>query len=250
MLHLRSTVVAASLMLLWTTAQAETVSVAVASNFTAPMQAIAAQFAQDTGHTAQLSFGATGKFYAQITHGAPFGVLLAADDTTPAKIAQAGLGDGASRMTYAVGRLVLWSPQPGYVDREGQVLRTGRYAHLAMANPKVAPYGQAAAATLEKLGLTTHVTPKTVLGENIGQTYQFVASGNAALGFVALSQVMQHGALTHGSAWIIPATMHPPLRQEAIVLNPGKHNAAAQALIAYLKSAPARAIMRDYGYAF
>jgi molybdate transport system substrate-binding protein len=174
-------------------AHAAEVQVAVAANFTAPMQKIAALFEQDTGHKAVLSFGATGKFYAQIANGAPFGVLLAADDTTPEKIGKEGLGDGATRFTYAIGQLVLWSKQPGYVDAEGKVLAKSDWKHIAIANPKLAPYGLAAMQTLDKLGLTAQVQPRVVTGENIGQTYQFAASGNAPLGFVALSQVMEDG---------------------------------------------------------
>lgn len=226
------------------------VSVAVAANFTAPMQRIAAQFEQDTGHKAVLSFGATGKFYAQIANGAPFGVLLAADDATPQKIAREGLGNGATRFTYAIGRLVLWSKQPGYVDAEGQVLRTGDWKHIAIANPKLAPYGLAAMQTLDKLGLAAQVQPRVVTGENIGQTYQFAASGNAPLGFVALSQVMENGQLREGSAWVVPATMHAPIRQDAIVLQRGKGNPAADALMQYLRGEKARAVIRAYGYDF
>lgn len=230
--------------------QAETVSVAVASNFTAPMQKIAEAFAQDTGHQAVLSFGATGKFYAQIHHGAPFGVLLAADDTTPAKIASEGQGDAASRFTYAIGKLVLWSPQVGYVDAQGEVLKQNAFQHIAMANPKLAPYGLAAEQTLGKLGLLAQIKPKLVQGENIGQTYQFVATGNAQLGFVALSQVMANGKIQSGSAWVVPAAMHTPIRQDAIVLNQAKDNVAAKALMDYLKGDKARAIISAYGYAF
>jgi molybdate transport system substrate-binding protein len=233
-----------------TSAQADTVAVAVAANFTAPMQEIAAAFAQDTGHTAELSFGATGKFYAQIAHGAPFGVLLAADATTPQKIAAEGLGEDASRFTYAIGQLVLWSRQPGYVDASGDVLRSGSWTHIAIANPKLAPYGAAAMQTLDKLGLTAAVLPRVVQGENIGQTYQFAASGNAQLGFVALSQVMQHGQLTAGSAWVVPAGLHAPIRQDAILLKGAEHNPAAKALLDYLRGDKARAIIRSYGYAF
>ena len=224
--------------------------VAVAANFTAPMQRIAAQFEQDTGHKAVLSFGATGKFYAQIANGAPFGVLLAADDATPQKIAREGLGNGATRFTYAIGRLVLWSKQPGYVDAEGQVLRTGDWKHIAIANPKLAPYGLAAMQTLDKLGLAAQVQPRVVTGENIGQTYQFAASGNAQLGFVALSQVMENGQLREGSAWVVPATMHAPIRQDAIVLQRGEGNPAADALMQYLRGEKARAVIRAYGYDF
>lgn len=231
-------------------AQAATISVAVASNFTAPMQAIAQAFAQDTGHEAQLSFGATGKFYAQIHHGAPFGMLLSADSTTPAKLAQEGRADAATRFTYAVGRLVLWSPRSGYVDPQGQVLQRHDWQHIAIANPKLAPYGLAAEQTLHKLGLLAQTRPKVVQGENIGQTYQFVATSNAALGFVALSQVMQDGRIAQGSAWVVPADMHAPIRQDAIVLNSAKDNPAAAALVQYLQSDKARTIMGAYGYSF
>ena len=231
-------------------AHADEVAVAVAANFTAPMQKIAAAFEKDTGHKATLSFGATGKFYTQIANGAPFGILLAADDTTPEKIGKEGLGDGATRFTYAIGQLVLWSKQPGYVDAQGQVLRTGDWKHIAIANPKLAPYGLAAMQTLDKLGLAAQVQPRVVTGENIGQTYQFAASGNAPLGFVALSQVMENGQLREGSAWVVPATMHAPIRQDAIVLQRGEGNPAADALMQYLRGEKARAVIRAYGYDF
>lgn len=231
-------------------AHSETISVAVASNFTAPMRDIAQAFAQDTGHEAQLSFGATGKFYAQINHGAPFGMLLAADDTTPAKIAKEGQGDASTRFTYAVGKLVLWSKQSGYVDNQGDVLKKNDWQYIAIANPKLAPYGLAAEQTLAKLGLLAQIKPKVVQGENIGQTYQFAATGNAQLGFVALSQVMKGGKIAQGSAWIVPADMHTPIRQDAIVLNTAKDNAAAAALVKYLQGDKARAIMAAYGYSF
>lgn len=229
-------------------AYADTVAVAVASNFAAPMQKIAAQFAKDTGHTAQVSLGATGKFYAQIHNGAPFEVLLAADATTPAKLAAEGKGDVASIFTYAIGQLALWSQQDGYVDAQGQVLQRGDFQHIAIANPKLAPYGLAAMQTLDQLGLSAAMAAKIVRGENIGQTYQFAASGNAQLGFVALSQVMAEGRITSGSAWIVPATLHQPIRQNAIVLSHAKDNPAAQALVAYLQGDTARAIIRSYGY--
>ncbi|MDH1764692.1 molybdate ABC transporter substrate-binding protein [Comamonas aquatica] len=231
-------------------AHADTVSVAVAANFTAPMQKIAAEFAKDTGHKAELSFGATGKFYAQISNGAPFGVLLAADDTTPAKIAREGKGVADSRFTYAVGKLVLWSKQDGYVDAQGAVLKTGKFQHVAIANPKLAPYGLAAEQTLTQLGLLEQIKPKFVQGENIGQTYQFAATGNAELGFVALSQVMEDGKIKSGSAWLVPPNMHEPIRQDAIVLNTAKDNAAAKALMDYLRGDKARAIITSFGYAF
>lgn len=231
-------------------AHADTVSVAVAANFTTPMQKIAAEFAKDTGHKAELSFGATGKFYAQISNGAPFGILLAADDTTPAKIAREGKGVADSRFTYAVGKLVLWSKQDGYVDAQGAVLKTGKFQHVAIANPKLAPYGLAAEQTLTQLGLLEQIKLKFVQGENIGQTYQFAATGNAELGFVALSQVMEDGKIKSGSAWLVPSSMHEPIRQDAIVLNTAKDNAAAKALMDYLRGDKARAIITSYGYAF
>ena len=232
------------------TAQADTVPVAVAANFTAPMQKIAAAFEADTGHKAELSFGATGKFYAQITNGAPFQILLSADDTTPAKLEKEGKAVANSRFTYAIGTLVLWSAQPGYVDAQGAVLKTGDFKHIAIANPKLAPYGLAAMQTLDKLGLAAQVQPRVVTGENIGQTYQFAASGNAQLGFVALSQVMENGQLREGSAWVVPATMHAPIRQDAIVLQRGEGNPAADALMQYLRGEKARAVIRAYGYDF
>lgn len=231
-------------------ARADEVQVAVAANFTAPMNAIAAEFAKDTGHKAQLAFGASGKFYAQIKNGAPFQMLLAADDETPAKLAAEGLANPASRFTYAIGTLVLWSAQPGYVDAKGDVLKKGAYNKLALANPKVAPYGKAAVEVLGGLGLFDALSPKFVQGENIAQTYQFISSGNAELGFVALSQVMKESRVSSGSAWVVPGNLHTPIRQDAVILNNGKGNAAAIALSKYLKGDKAKAIIKSYGYAF
>jgi molybdate transport system substrate-binding protein len=228
--------------------QASEVKVAVAANFAAPMQKIAAAFAQDTGHQAVLAFGSTGKFYAQIKNGAPFEVLLAADDETPARLEREGQAVAGTRFTYAIGRLVLWSRQPGLVDDAGAVLRSGNFARLAMADPKLAPYGAAAVEVIKGLGLMATLTPKFVQGENIAQTYQFVATGNAELGFVALSQAWADGKLKEGSAWVVPAQLHTPIRQDLIVLKPGQNQPAAAALLAYLRSDKARAIMRSHGY--
>ncbi|MBK6743474.1 MAG: molybdate ABC transporter substrate-binding protein [Hydrogenophilales bacterium] len=224
------------------------VSVAVAANFTAPMNAIAAEFARDTGHVAKPAFGATGKFYAQIRNGAPFQMLLSADDETPAKLAQEGLADPASRFTYAIGTLVLWSAKPGVVDAKAEVLKKGQFNKLALANPKLAPYGKAAVEVLTGMGLLDSITPKFVLGENIAQTWQFASTGNAELGFVALSQVMKDGKIGSGSAWIVPSKLHTPIRQDAVILASGKGNPAAEALVKYLKSDKAKAIIRGYGY--
>ena len=226
------------------------VSVAVAANFTAPMQKIAAVFEQDTGHKAVLSFGSTGKFYAQIKNGAPFQVLLAADDETPRRLGTEGLAMAGTQFTYAIGRLVLWSKQPGLVDDKGEVLRTGRFERLAMADPRLAPYGAAAVDSLTQLGLLPGLQARLVQGESIGQAYQFVATGNAVLGFVALSQVTTDGRLTEGSAWVVPANLHTAIRQDATVLASGKNNPAAAALMAYLKGGKARAIIRSFGYEF
>lgn len=230
------------------TARAAEVSVAVAANFTAPMQKIAAEFERDTGHKAQLAFGATGKFYAQIRNGAPFEVFLSADDTTPAKLEEEGAVVAGSRFTYAIGKLALWSAQPGVVDDKGEVLRRGAFAHLAVANPKTAPYGVAALEVLRKLGVADALAAKLVTGENIAQTHQFVASGNAELGFVALSQVWSDGRLTGGSAWRVPAELHAPLRQDAVILANGRDKPAARALADYLRGAKAAAIIKSYGY--
>jgi molybdate transport system substrate-binding protein len=228
---------------------ADEVQVAVAANFTAPMQKIASEFARDTGHTARLAFGSTGKFYAQIKNGAPFQLLLAADDATPVKLEKEGLTVPGSRFSYAVGTLVLWSAKPGLVDPKGAVLSTGGFARLAVANPKLAPYGAAAMETLAKLGLADKLAAKIVQGENIGQAYQFTATGNAELGFVALSQVMKDGKIGSGSAWVVPASLHAPIRQDAVLLAAGKGDAAAVALMNYLKGAKAVAIIQSYGYA-
>ncbi len=229
-------------------AQAAQVNVAVAANFTAPMQKIAAQFEKATGHKAILSFGSTGKFYAQIQHGAPFQVLLSADDTTPARLEQEGLGVKGSRFTYAIGKLVLWSKRANVVDDKGEVLKSGTFDRLALADPKLAPYGAAAIQTMTKMGLLAQLTPKFVRGENISQTFQFIATENAQLGFVALSQVYVDGKITEGSAWLVPANLYAPIRQDAIMLSNGQDNAAAMALVNYLKGEQAQAVIRSFGY--
>lgn len=228
--------------------QAANVSVAVAANFTAPMQKIAKAFEQETGHKALLSFGSTGNFYAQIRNGAPFHVLLAADDDTPLKIEQEGLGVPGSRFTYAIGKLVLWSKQPGLVDDKGDILRSGKFARIAIANPKLAPYGAAAIDTMAKMDLLPVLQPRFVQGENIAQTYQFIATENAPLGFVALSQVLVDGKIVQGSAWIVPAGLHAPIAQDALVLSAGKDNPAATALMGFLRSDRVKVLIRSYGY--
>lgn len=246
MLHVLSLVLAGALFA--STAQAGEVQVAVAANFTAPMRIIAADFQKATGHQALLSFGSTGKLYAQISHGAPFEVFLAADEKTPARLEQEGAAVSGSRFTYAVGRLVLWSAQPDRIDAQGEVLKQGDFGHLAIAAPKLAPYGAAAIETLDRLGVRNALEPKLVQGENIAQTYQFVVTGNAELGFVALSQVYADGKLKSGSGWIVPDELHAPIRQDAILLAKGEGNAAATALIDYLKGDAAKRVIESFGY--
>ncbi|MGE8478936.1 MAG: molybdate ABC transporter substrate-binding protein [Pseudomonas shirazensis] len=238
----------AATLLACTNAWADEVQVAVAANFTAPIQAIAKDFEKDTGHKLVASFGATGQFYAQINNGAPFEVFLAADDSTPAKLEQEKQTVEGSRFTYAIGTLALWSAKPGYVDAQGEVLKKNDYKHLSIANPKTAPYGLAATQVLAKLNLTEATKGKLVEGQNITQAFQFVSTGNAELGFVALSQIYKDGKVENGSAWIVPSSLHDPIRQDAVILNKGKDNPAAKAFIDYLKGPKATAVIKSYGY--
>lgn len=224
------------------------VHVAVAANFSAPLQAIAQAFEQETGHQVLASYGATGQFYTQIKNGAPFEVLLAADQARPVKLEDEGEAVPGSRFTYALGTLVLWSAQDNYVDDEGAVLVNNAFRHVAIANPKAAPYGLAAMQVMQHLGLMQQLKPKIVEGQSVAQTLQFVASGNAALGFISLSQVYKDGKLTSGSAWLIPQEMHAPIKQDAVVLTKGKDNPVARAFAEYLKSPTAVAIIQSYGY--
>ena len=231
-------------------ALAEQAQIAVAANFMAPMQQMAPAFEAATGHKLLLSSGSTGKFYAQIKHGAPFDVLLAADDETPIKLEQEGAAVAGSRFSYAIGKLVLWSASADGVDAKGEVLRLGKFQRLAIANPKLAPYGRAAQQSLQALGVWDGLQGKLVMGENIAQTQQFVASGNAQLGLLAQSQVWRDGKLGSGSVWPVPENLHAPIRQDAVLLQKGKHNPAAQALINYLRSDAAKAVLRSYGYSY
>jgi molybdate transport system substrate-binding protein len=231
-----------------TSANAAEVIVAVAANFTAPMQKIAPLFEKDTGHKAILSFGSTGAFYAQIKNGGPFQVFLSADDETPLKLEREGYAVGGTRFTYATGKLVLWSKKQGFVDEKAEVLRSNNFQKIAIANPKLAPYGAAAIETINKLGLMQALQPKFVQGENIAQTFQFVNTENAQLGFVALSQVFSDGKITQGSGWIVPNSLHNPIQQDAVVLTAGQNNPAVSALIQYIKSDKAKVIIKSFGY--
>ncbi len=234
--------------LMCATASAGEVNAAVAANFAAPMQQIAALFEKQTGNTVNLSFGATGTFYAQIREGAPFDILLAADEKTPERLEQEGLAVAGSGFVYAEGKLVLWSAKSGFVDGKGAVLGLGRYDKIAIADPKLAPYGMAAMEVLQNMNLMDRVQRKMVTGESIGQTYQFAASGNAELAFIALSQIMKDGKVTRGSWWVAPANLYQPIRQAAVELTAARDKDAARALLSYLKGEEAAAIIRNYGY--
>ncbi len=238
----------AALLAFGPTSWAATVLVAVASNFTKPMIEIAAEFEKVTGHSANLSFGSTGKFVAQLENGGPFEILLAADEKAPEKLEKAGLTVEGSRFTYALGKLVLWSAKPGYVDDQGKILASGDFKHVALADPKLAPYGSAVIELLKNRNLLTKLQPLFVLGENIAQTYQFISTSNAELGFVALSQVIEKGKIANGSGWIIPTDLYPPIKQSAVLMKQGAENPAAPALMSFLKSATSLAIIEKYGY--
>jgi molybdate transport system substrate-binding protein len=226
-------------------AAADETQVAVAANFAEPAKAIAAGFAKATGHKAALSFGSSGQFYSQIANGAPFQVLLSADEERPAKAEAEGLAVKGTRFTYAVGRLVLYSKTPGLVDPKGAVLKSGKFDKLAIADPKTAPYGLAAVETMTGRGVYGALKPRIVQGASIAQTYQFTETGAAELGFVALSQVVQ---VKGGSRWLVPASEHAPIVQQAVLLKTGAQSPAARAFLAYLKTPTARAVIKRYGY--
>lgn len=240
---MRFLTLAAALLLSGTAAAAET-NVAVAANFTDAAKEIAAAFKARTGHDAVLSFGSSGQLYTQITQDAPFQILLSADDERPRKAIEDGLGVADSRFTYAIGKLVLWSRQPGLVTGEA-TLKTGGFAKLSIANPAAAPYGTAAIETLKALGLQEALQPRIVQGNSIAQAFQFVDTGNAELGFVALSQLAGNPG---GSRWLVPQALYTPIRQDAVLLKKGASNEAATGFMAFLKGPEARAIIEKFGY--
>lgn len=225
-------------------AQAGETNVAVAANFTAPAKEIAKSFEEKTGHKAILSFGATGQFFAQIKQDAPFTVLLAADDETPKRAVEDGLAVADSRFTYAIGRLVLWSRNPATVTGEG-TLKAAAFDKLSIANPALAPYGAAAVQTMKRMGVYDALQPRIVQGNTIAQAFQFADTGNAEVGFVALSQVIEK---PEGSRWVVPETLHDPIRQDAVLLKKGAADEAAKAFLAYLKGPEAGAVIARYGY--
>jgi molybdate transport system substrate-binding protein len=244
------TFIVLALLLFGQTSWAATTLVAVASDFTKPMTEIAVAFEKATGHTAKLSFGSSGKAFAQIQSGAPFEVYLSASEKYPLELEKSGHAVADSHFVYAIGKLVLWSAAPGYVDDQGEILKTGDFKHIALADPSHAPYGVVAEEVMKRLGVLTKLRPLFVEGENISQTFQFVSTGNAELGFIAFAQVIDinSGKIGSGSGWIIPDNLHDPFNQTAVLLKSGAENPAALALIDFLKSPAALAIIEKYGF--
>ena len=230
-----------------TPALAEQVLVAVAANFVPPFREVAMEFEKATGHNVRVASGSSGNFYTQIKNGAPFDVFFSADADRPKLLENEGLGVTGSRFTYAIGRLVLWSPNPDLVKGE-DTLRSEKFKHLAIANPKSAPYGIAAMQAMQKLGIWESMQPRIVLGENLGQTMGFIESGNAQLGFVALSQVMEPKVKGKGSRWDVPTNLHEPIKQDVILLTRGKDNPAAKALLEFMRGPQAKEVIERYGY--
>ncbi len=228
-----------------TTINAEEIQIAVASNFTNAIQTIASDFEKVSGHKVTLVFGATGKHYAQITNGAPFDAFFAADVKRPALLEKKGFGIKGTRFTYAVGRLALWSTKKNFVDDHGKVLLNGEFKKLAIASPRLAPYGKAAEEVIRSLKLEKHLRKKLVYGENISQTFNFVKSEAALLGFVAFSQIKQPGQPFTGSHWEIPQNLYSPIEQQAILL---KDKKGAREFLEYVKSSKAKKIIIGYGY--
>ena len=229
-------------------AHAEVVTVAVASNFTAAMTAIADAYHEKTGRQVSLAFGSSGKLFAQIAHGAPFHLFFSADQSKPRALVRQGLAVGDTEFTYATGALALWSADPGRIDDQGKILDTGNFEKLAFANPRLAPYGEAALEVLKARHLVDTTRSKWVQGENIAQTYQFVSSGNADIGFVALSQVMKNGRFTHGSGWVVPSSLYAPINQDAVLLKLGEQSKLARSFLAFTHSEAAHRIIRSFGY--
>lgn len=226
-------------------ALADEVRIAVASNFSTTIMEVASAFENQSGHKVTLIIGATGRHYAQIRNGAPFDAFFAADQDRPQKLEEAGVVQPGSRFTYALGKLVLWSPEANLVDASGECLKKASFDHLAIANSRLAPYGKAARETLQKLGLWQPLSSHLVRGENIGQTFQFVVSGNAQLGFVAWSQLKNPDHPRKGSFWKVPETLYSPIKQQAVLLS---EEPAARAFMAFVKTPAARQIIRNHGY--
>lgn len=237
-----------TLLLISKGALAEQVMIAVAGNFFKPLKVIAAEFERQSGHKALLSVGSTGKLYAQIVNGAPFEIFIAADQTRPKKLVEQHLAVIDTQFTYAQGKLVLWSKDKNQIDIQGKILQSKDLIHLAIVNPKIAPYGEAAVDVLKNIGVYQQLKPKLVLGQNLGQSFQQISSGAVKQGIIALSQVITNGKLISGSTWIIPESLYSPIQQDAILLNKGKENPAAIAFLTFLKSPTSQALIKAYGY--
>ncbi|MEX1034190.1 MAG: molybdate ABC transporter substrate-binding protein [Cellvibrionaceae bacterium] len=229
-------------------AVAEEILVAVAANFSAPMKELSSEFEKHTGHSVRLAFGSSGKLYAQIKNGAPFAVFLSADQATPAALVEEGLALSDSRFTYALGALALWSADTELNNLGPEMLRQGRFRKLAVANARLAPYGAAAEEVLKHLNLWFSVENKLVRGENIAQTFQFVSTGNAELGLVALSQVVYNGKTIRGSAWLVPHDLYKPILQDAVLLRRAEQSSAARELLGFMRGEAARSIIEAHGY--
>lgn len=225
----------------------EEIIIASASNFSAAMKDMANQFEKETGHKVKLVFGSSGKFYAQINHGAPFHAFFSADQDKPIALEKSGMIVPNSRFTYAIGRLALWSPIEN-LELDEKRLINNHYRNLAVANPKLAPYGKAAVEVLQHFDLIAKTQSKWVKGENVAQTFQFVSTGNVELGFIALSQIMINGRLAKGSAWIIPSQLHRAIRQDAVLLLEGKNSQATKDFLSYVTSENSKKFLNSYGY--
>lgn len=227
---------------------ADDLHLAVAANFTKPIKQLKRHFENHSSHRVIISFGATGQLYTQIQHGATFDILLAADMKRPKMLISEGLAVKQSLLTYAIGKLVLWSLQPGLVDKEGKVLSSGQFRHLAIAHPKLAPYGTAAKQVLEKMGLWQTLQSKIVRGHNISHAYQFTATGAAELGFIALSQYRTIPKNSPGSHWPVPKDWYTPIKQGAVLLKKGENNQLAKAFLAFLQTPLAQKVIVEFGY--
>ena len=235
-------------LLMTSSSKAEELLVAVAANFSGPMQEIAEVFTQTQPHKIQLAFGSSGKFFAQIVNGAPYDLFFSADQTKPQALIDQNLALTSSRFTYALGALALWSADPLKINNDASVLVSGNFNKLALANPKLAPYGLAAMDVLINMQLMEASQKRWVQGENIAQTYQFIASGNADIGFVAVSQIMQNAVLKKGSAWIVPSTLYRPIKQDAVLLKRSKHLTTAKLFMDFMQGPEASHIIRSFGY--
>ena len=224
------------------------INIAVASNFGIPMKNIVAEFEEKTGNIVNLSFGSSGRFAAQIINGAPFSAFFSADQSKPQALEEAGLVLDGSRFTYAIGRLVLWSSRGQFVDNNEEKLISGNYDTLAFANPRVAPYGIAAQEVLQRLNVRKRRNHVWVNGENVAQTYQFIATQNVDLGFVSLSQIISDGEIKNGSSWLIPSSMYKPILQDAVILKSSEAIEATRELMLFMRSSYVRNKIEEYGY--